>query len=89
MTKCYILICGCRTRPTSQLAPPDTQTNKPLGSWNLLKWEEFMVRSVSHRSRVGYTLTQVIPHVPDPKADFLSHVAISRKKIINQEKDLL
>lgn len=35
----------------------------------------------------GRTLTQVIPHVPDPKADFLSHVPISRKKIINQEKD--
>lgn len=36
----------------------------------------------------GHTLTQVIPHVPDPKADFFSHVPISRKKIINQEKDL-
>ena len=33
----------------------------------------------------GCALTQVIPHVPDPKANLLPHVPVSRK-IINQEK---
>lgn len=33
----------------------------------------------------GCVLTQVIPHVPDPEADLLPHVPVSRK-IINQEK---
>lgn len=32
----------------------------------------------------GQTLTQIIPHVPDPKANFLPHVPISRKKIIRK-----
>lgn len=36
----------------------------------------------------GHTLTQIIPHVPDSKADFLSHVPISRNEIINQEEGL-
>ena len=35
-----------------------------------------------------YTLTQVIPHVPDPKADLLSHVPVSRKKTISPEKNV-
>lgn len=32
----------------------------------------------------GQTLTQIVPHVPDPKANFLPHVPISRKKIIRK-----
>lgn len=39
-------------------------------------------KPVTEESVQGQGLTQVIPHVPDPEANFFSHVPISRKKII-------
>jgi len=51
--------------------------------------KDFLMECMEHKEWCSdCTLTQVIPHVPDPKADFLSHVPVSRKKTINHEKNV-